>query len=110
MLNNTHKVDEDIKREEAGGHRDGGFQYSHPCFGMIRISRQSGGDGRKLFGSEIETNNTIAITISEANVTQDLGRNWYYDHTILTEISMSPVQYAELISNPNTQGSPCTIK
>ena len=87
-----------------------GKKYTHPSYGMVRIARQSGGSSTPLFGAEIESNSQICIEISEGDVTQNLGRNWYHAKNTICEVIMSPVQYAELISNPNTQGMPCTIK
>lgn len=86
-----------------------GMQYTHPSFGMISVIRQTGGS-TPLFGSEISSSTTMNIQISECEVRQDLGRNWYYDRKIITEVQMTPVQYSEMITNPNTSGIPCTIK
>jgi hypothetical protein len=88
----------------------GGVHHQHESYGMISVSRQTGGSKDPLFGSEIESNNTISIQIHKGCVRQDLGRNWYYSGGIICEAVMSPTQYAELISNPNTQGSPCTLR
>ena len=100
--------DEEIKIKPAS-HGDG-LTYSHESYGMISISRQTGGRELPLFGSEIGSNNTMSIKIEKADVTQNLGTNWYYGHELVCEVLMSPVQYAEMISNPNTPGIPCTIK
>jgi len=99
--------DQDIKVEKKA-HNEG-FTYSHPSFGMVKISRGSGLKA-PLFGSEIEHGSHVSITVSHAEVTQDLGRNWYFSNGIITEAILSPVQYADLISNPNTEGVPCTIR
>lgn len=87
-----------------------GKKYIHPSYGMVRVARQSGGNSTPLFGAEIESNSQICIEISTADVTQNLGTNWYHSVDTICEVIMSPVQYAELISNPNTQGMPCTVK
>lgn len=101
--------EEEIKLEESTSHRDGNT-YSHPSYGMVSVCRTTSSHDRALFGSEVKTNNTMVLRVEKARVTQDLGRNWYYGSNIITEVEMTPVQYAELISNPNTQGVPCTIK
>ena len=104
----SDRVDEDVKvRSKEYG--SGGLIYSHPSYGMIRVSRFTGGKC-EFFGSEITNNGGVSITIEEAEVTQSLGKNWYYGNKVVTQVDMSPVQYAEMISNPNTQGMPCTIK
>ena len=87
---------------------DGAIEHSHPSFGMINVVRSQGGK-KRMFGTETECHSTIRISIGEATVTQKLGRNWYYCNNSLVEVEMSPIQYAEMISNPNTCGQPCTI-
>ena len=95
---------------EKGGHSsDGGLKYTHPSYGMIGVFRYQGGKG-EFFGSDLKHDGGIRIEISQAGVTQDLGRNWYYDNETIVEVNMSAIQYAEMISSPNTQGVPCTIK
>ena len=106
--NQMNKCDEEITVVDKKDHHRG-VAYSHPCFGMIHINRING-CASKLFGSEIEVSNTMRISVEETEVTQDLGRNWYFGHKRIIEVELSPNQYAELISNPNTQGSPCTVR
>ncbi|MFM9815939.1 hypothetical protein ACKI16_46630, partial [Streptomyces scabiei] len=74
------------------------------------VSRQQTNRKEQLFGSNTNSNSIISIKISNAEVRQDLGRNWYYDTNVITEINMTTIQYAEMISSPNTSGVPCTIK
>lgn len=98
-------LDVDIKKEESN--RDG-WKYSHPSFGRVRIGHCTG--DVHLFGSEVRTHSFVSLTVSECEVTQDLGRNWYYSNTEIVEAWMTPVQYAEMIASPNTEGVPCTIR
>jgi len=79
--------------DEKDSHREG-FSYTHPSFGMISVSRMSSSHGERLFGSEIKTNNMMRIEIGECKVSQDLGKNWYFQQNTLTEVIMTPVQYA----------------
>lgn len=100
--------EEEVKVEKG---RINGFKYSHASYGMIHVSRQTcGGGGTELFGSGLRSNTQMSIVIEKGEVTQDLGRNWYFGLQNICEVLMSPVQYAEMISNPNTQGVPCTIR
>jgi len=103
-----YNTDVEIKREEDTLHKED-YRYSHPSYGMISVHRQHGGYPEPLFGSAIDSNTQIAITIKEAEVTQSLGKNWYHGRKTITEVLLTPIQYADLISNPNTQGVPCTI-
>lgn len=101
---------ENIIKTKRDDHMSG-YTYTHPSFGLISVNNtQVGGGGTQLFGSETFNNSYVSIKIKECEVTQDLGKNWYFGKKILTEVSMTPVQYAEMISNPNTTGVPCTIK
>ena len=104
----NHDVEITTKKSE-GHHDEDSETHTHPCFGLVSIHRVTG-DRQGLFGTELEMSNTIRLTIQEAQVTQDLAHHWYFGKNELIEIEMSPVQYAELISNPNTQGTPCTIR
>lgn len=108
-IRNTDIVDEEIKLEDQKSHLSDGNTYSHPSFGMISVVRHSG-NIRGLFGTETDHSSSMVITIENAEVTQSLGRNWYYGKTQIMEVELSPIQYSEMISNPNTSGVPCTIR
>lgn len=104
-----YDTNEEVTVTKCSGYKEGAFEYSHPSYGMIHVSRRQGTPSG-LFGSDIDHGHFMSLTISEATCTQDLGRNWFHDTKVITEVVMSSVQYAEMISNPNTQGVPCTIK
>lgn len=106
------KLDEPVKVEYGakGYGRGEDVKYSHPSYGMARLSRISGDFSEHLFGTEVNNSSAMMLTISNASVTQDLGDNWYYMENTLIEAYFSPIQYSELISNPNTEGVPCTLK
>ena len=82
---------------------------SHPSYGMVSISRCQS-SGTVLHGSDIPHNSIISIEIAKGAVARDLNRNWHVRDGEIIRIDLSPVQYAELISNMNTQGVPCTLK
>ncbi len=111
MRYNTNKVDEKVIVEQGAKSYSNGedVTYSHPSYGQIRVARTQGG-GKELFGCETTTDSFISLEISEATNTQDLGRNWYFSTKSIVKVEMSSVQYAEMISNPNTEGVPCTIR
>ena len=89
--------------------RDEDTKYSHPTYGMIKVSRLTGNFSNQLFGTEVDHSSCMEITIGKCELTQSLGRNWYYMQDKLTQVRLSATQYAEMISNPNTEGVPCTI-
>ena len=88
---------------------DGEIEYSHPSYGMIQVMRTTGCE-RGLFGQTLPSQSTMNINVSNASVKQDLGKNWYHEHRTIISVEMSAIQYAEMISSPNTQGVPCTIR
>lgn len=97
-----------IKKEKDSLDKDS-FTYSHESFGMISVSRYTCG-GQPLFGSDFLSSTVMNVTISNADVTQRLGKNWYSSTSVVASADLTPAQYAEMISSPNTIGVPCTIK
>lgn len=82
----------------------------HPSFGMLSISRYSGGHNT-FFGSSIKHDGGIALRISPADVDRHLSRDWYHGSTQpYIEVVMSYTQFAEAITSLNTEGTPCTIQ
>ncbi len=97
-----------VKATEDNLHEDG-MKYTHPTYGMIKVSRITGDFSGTLFGTEVDHSSAMEITIGKCELTQTLGRNWYYMQDKLTQVRLSATQYADMISNPNTEGVPCTI-
>lgn len=75
--------------------------------GMVAWHRNMG-TPRTLFGTEIQSN-PITLIIKRASEERYLNRNWYHEEKPIVEIEMSPVQWAEFLTNGNTTGVPCTI-
>lgn len=85
---------------------------SHPSFGAISIHHTSGGH-EKLFMSNVAHAHKITISISPAKKMVDgVCLPWIFpDMGKLIEVELSPDQFAELITTPNTgSGVPCTIR
>ncbi len=80
---------------------------SEDYMGMVAWHRNMG-TPRTLFGTEIQSN-PITLTIKRASEERNLSRNWYHEERPIVEIEMSPVQWAEFLTNGNTIGVPCTI-
>lgn len=80
---------------------------SEDYMGMVAWHRNMG-TPRTLFGTEIQSN-PITLTIKRASEERYLNRNWYHEEKPIVEIEMSPVQWAEFLTNGNTTGVPCTI-
>ncbi len=103
-------VEESVKVEsEDSSSPFGGQTYSHPSYGQARFSRVSGERG-KLYGSKVSSSNTIELTVSTSKCRQDLGRDWYFDEQEVINVIFTQTQFAELLTNMNSSGVPCTLK
>lgn len=77
---------------------------------MLSISRIHGQSGY-LFGTEIQANNFIELTLSGASMKRDLTQDWFHQGKTLFRVKMSPNQFSELMTNLNTSpGVPVTIE
>lgn len=86
------------------------IKFKDESYGMININRgQIGGDGKKLFGSDIKHNNVISLSIKRGVYERELYKDWFFGEDELIRIDLSPVQFAEAITNINGMGVPCTI-
>jgi hypothetical protein len=82
---------------------------THPSYGLLQISRASGGN-TPLFGSSVVHSHRIILRIDQAEQIRGLHEERYHPTKGLIEIEMSPVQWVEAITNMNhCPGSPCTI-
>lgn len=100
---------EKIKIEKENGVING-ETYTHPAFGMLGFKRVSGGN-KILFGSSIDHNDRIMMTLKHGEEYRTLSRDWYSGRGIIAEIEMSYSQFAECITAMNVgDGVPCTIR
>jgi hypothetical protein len=83
---------------------------THESYGMIQISRVSGGSSA-LFGSSIKHQHKIRLSIHNAYVKRDLHQDWYNaELRSIVEVEMSLTQFAEAITSMNTTGVPVTLR
>lgn len=81
----------------------------HPSYGMLQIHHVQGG-AAALFGSSVTHQNMISLRVCHGHVKRDLSNNWFMADDNIVEIRMSPVQWAEAITNMNSgMGTPCTL-
>ena len=83
---------------------------THPSFGIISVSRGTSSGKMNLFNSSIQQNHFILIEVQRAS----LYRSVYHDSVFpegipIVRLYMSPSQFADLITSPNTGGTPCTL-
>jgi hypothetical protein len=82
----------------------------HESYGMLDISRFSGGKGQ-FFGSDLVHQGGISISIHNANRKRDLSTDWIHAEDEIIRIELSHNQFVDAItSGMNTAGVPCTIK
>lgn len=84
-------------------------EYSHESFGLATFSRVQGRSG-PLFGSSIEHQHFIRLTISRGRKHRHLSYDSYSPQEELVEVDMSPTQYADLITGMNVGGHPVTLR
>lgn len=91
-------------------------RQTHPAFGLLRFSRISCGgggenfEGARLFGSQVRHPTVIEMTVSQATVDRDLGKDWHGTGDTKIEVRMSSAQFAAAIGSMNYgQGVPVTI-
>jgi hypothetical protein len=83
--------------------------FEHESYGMIRVHRLHGG-GKNLFGVDYDTGNSVRLEIKRGELRRNAYREWFFEREIVASIEMSEVQYARMISSPNTTGVPCTLR
>lgn len=82
----------------------------HPSYGMVSISRTTGGE-KALFGSSIKHRDTISLKVKHGELVRELNSDWYMGKDKIVEVEMSYSQFAELITSMNmNSGVPCTIR
>lgn len=98
-----------ITEEKAPG---GGtaYRYEHPAMGKVRVSRWSGNTKDRLFMSNVENHAGIAIEIDAAVLVRDGASEWVHGGKRIITIELSPAQWADLLTNMNSEGTPCTIR
>jgi hypothetical protein len=84
--------------------------YEHPAYGLVSLSIITGGG--TLFGSDINHQHRVRLTIKRARHERSLSNDWYFSHRqSLIDVELSHAQFAELITTSNRgEGTPCTIQ
>jgi len=84
------------------------IKEQHPAYGQISFCRTSG--RQKFYGSNIESNHYITMEVRQSELQRTLTDEHYYDYAPIIRIRMTALQYAEMITNMNAIGIPCTIE
>ena len=90
--------------------KDDREEIKHESYGLVQFNRING-QFRNLFGTNVDSNNAIALRIKRAQVDRHLNHNWYHERDELIEVILSPNQFSELLTTMNQgSGVPCTIQ
>lgn len=82
----------------------------HPSYGMVSISRCSSSHPTACFGSPILHQHTMRLRIHTAKLERSLHRDSYFTDKEIIEVEMTPQQFTDMLTNPNSSGTPITIK
>ncbi|WP_019584546.1 hypothetical protein [Thioalkalivibrio sp. ALE16] len=85
-------------------------RYDHPAYGAVTVSRRQGQS--RLFGSSLNHQQTIALSISRAHLDRQLSSDFIYpEHRELIEIEMSETQWAKVVASVGLgSGTPVTLR
>jgi hypothetical protein len=81
----------------------------HESYGLITISRTHG-HPKPLFGSSILHTDRVSIRISEAELHRSLYEDRIHQKREIIEVELSTQQFADMLTSPNTSGTPVTIR
>jgi len=86
-------------------------RHKHESFGQISFSRITG--SANFYGSELEQDHYIQLTVLESEIQRDLTCDRYFatNRMPIVRLRMSAGQFSELITSMNQgDGVPCTIE
>ncbi len=103
----TQAPDIETKEDDILGER----VESHPAYGQLQFSRQSGGYSN-LYGSAIKHQNTVCMTVYPSKkYCSKWSERYFAKHQPLIEVRMSASQFAEAITSMNMGGGvPVTLE
>lgn len=87
-----------------------GYRMEHPCFGHVQFNRWSGNTKDRLFMSNVESYSGMSIEINHAELVRHLGDDHIFTKSHIIRIDLTPAQFADLLTNMNSGGTPCTIR
>jgi hypothetical protein len=85
-------------------------RHTHPSFGQISFSRISG--HQRFYGSELEQDHYIEMTIHHSEIDRELTKDWYHKQGApVVRLRMTSGQFSELITSMNMgDGVCCTLE
>jgi hypothetical protein len=100
----------EIQAPDAVDEGDGRIRETHPAFAVVSVTRSSG-TPRALFQSDLRHQETITLTVSEADRIRDLNHDRVHPTRELIEIEMSLAQWGSVVSSMGIgSGVPVTLR
>lgn len=88
-----------------------GEEYEkHPSYGLVSITRTTGGGRSALFMSPFRHQQAMTLNISRAKIDRSLHHDHVFEEENLISIDLSEAQFARMVSSTgNGVGTPCTL-
>jgi hypothetical protein len=100
----------EIQVPDAVDEGDGRVRETHPAFAVVTVTRSSG-TPRALFQSDLRHQETITLSISEADRIRDLNHDRVHPTRELIEVEMSLAQWGSVVSSMGIgSGVPVTLR
>lgn len=98
------------ERVDQSGPCDPRRVYDHPAFATLQVTEVSGGS-RVLFGSDVDHQYRLRLTVNRAYLARDLSHDWIHASMApLIEIEMTHAQFAALAGSVGKGGGvPVTL-
>lgn len=105
---NTNAILPTIETNEDCSKR-GSLRFSHPAFGVVRVSHPRGGLSR-MFGSRILHDSRVCVQIDTAIMDRNLSNDWIHGQKSILELEFTEAQWAHFVSSSGDgTGTPCTF-
>lgn len=103
-----HKQLPSIEEIDSPGDR-GALRFRHPAYGTIEVSHPVGGSDVH-FGSRVEHQSRVCVTINTGSLKRDLSNDWIYSEKLLMELEFTDAQWAQFVSSHSGRVTPCTFR
>ena len=87
----------------------GALHFRHPAYGTIEVSHPMGGSD-VYFGSRVEHQSRVCVTISTGSLKRDLSNDWIHSEKLLLELELTDAQWAQFVSSHSGRATPCTFR
>ena len=82
----------------------------HPSYGLLSINKTQSSHNRPCFGSPIMHQNTVHLVLHGAEIHRVSHHDRIHAKNELLRLEMTPQQFADMLTSPNTSGTPVTIR